>query len=515
MNWKPEQKIRSRTEYSTINASISLISKVVMILMGFATRVVFTHTLSSSYVGVNGLFGDILNVLSLTELGVETAISFAMYRPIAEKDVWRQRVLIRMFRNFYRITACAIAVFGVALIPFLDVLMKQKPQVDHLLLLYLLYLTNSVLSYFLVYKRTIIEVHQQNYIVMFYQMLFVILQDVLQILVLVVTHNFVLFLLIYLCCTCLLNVAISRKADQLYPYLQKPCEDHLPKDEKKVIFQNIRAMMMHKIGNVVVNNTDNLLISAFVGVTTVGIYSNYYLVIGSVRQVLDQMFQGITASVGNLGVTEKNAKIKDVFETTFFVGQWLYGFAAICLYELLNPFIGLAFGKEYLFSGNIVLMLCINFFVTGTRKAALTFRDSMGLFWFDRYKSVVEAVCNLFLSIFLVQKAGTFGVFFGTLLASLGTSVWIEPFVLYHQKLKTPVLPFYLHYLGYGMMVAGTWWMTSVLCRLVGGGLLVQLIGRLFICVAVPNGIWMICYHRTQEWKNVTGRLREMWTKNR
>ena len=295
---------KSRTEYSTMNTVVAMISRIAAILMGFVTRVVFTHTLSESYVGINGLFTDILNVLSLTELGVETAISYALYRPIAQGDIRKQQILMRMFRTFYRITAGCVVVLGLSIIPFFDVLMKNRPDVDHLMLIYFLYLANSVVSYLLVYKRTLIEVHQLNYIVLLYQTAFLILQDICQIVILFTTHNFIFFLSIYIVCTLLSNICISRKADRMYPYLKEKMKEQLPEDERKDIFRNIKAMLMHKLGNVVVNNTDNLLISSFVGVISVGIYSNYFLLIGSVRQVLDQIFQGITASVGNLGATE-------------------------------------------------------------------------------------------------------------------------------------------------------------------------------------------------------------------
>ena len=354
---------KSRTEYSTMNTVVAMISRIAAILMGFVTRVVFTHTLSESYVGINGLFTDILNVLSLTELGVETAISYALYRPIAQGDIRKQQILMRMFRTFYRITAGCVVVLGLSIIPFFDVLMKNRPDVDHLMLIYFLYLANSVVSYLLVYKRTLIEVHQLNYIVLLYQTAFLILQDICQIVILFTTHNFIFFLSIYIVCTLLSNICISRKADRMYPYLKEKTKEQLPEDERKDIFRNIKAMLMHKLGNVVVNNTDNLLISSFVGVISVGIYSNYFLLIGSVRQVLDQIFQGITASVGNLGATEDEGRVKSIFETAFFIGNWLYGAAAICLYELLNPFVELAFGKQYLFDMPVVLILCINFYI--------------------------------------------------------------------------------------------------------------------------------------------------------
>ena len=305
---------KSRTEYSAMNTTVAVISRMTAILMGFVTRVIFTHTLSENYVGINGLFTDILNVLSLTELGAGTAITYALYRPIAEGNIKKQQQLMKLYQTFYRGTAVCVGALGLALIPFMDVLMKNRPEVEHLTFIYLLYLANSVLSYLLVYKRTLIEAHQMNYVVLIYQTGFLVLQDLLQIVVLLTTGNFILFLLMYLMCTVLSNVCISRKAEKLFPYLKEKEKERLPAEERTGLFRNIRAMMMHKLGTVVVNNTDNLLISAFVGVVSVGIYSNYYLLIGSVRQVLDQVFAGITASVGNLGATEDQGKIREIFD---------------------------------------------------------------------------------------------------------------------------------------------------------------------------------------------------------
>lgn len=505
---------KSRTEYSAINTTVALISRIIAILMGFVTRVVFTHVLNENYVGINGLFTDILNVLSLTELGVGTAITYALYLPIAQKDTKKQQQLMWMYQNFYRATALCVTVVGLALIPFMDVLMKNRPDVDHLILIYLLYLSNSVLSYLLVYKRTLIDAHQMNYIVLVYQTIFLLIQDVCQIIVLLVTRNFILFLSIYIICTVLSNIAISWKADKLFPYLKEPCHEKMGREEKKSIYRNIRAMMMHKIGNVIVNNTDNLLISSFVGVVSVGIYSNYYLVIGSVRQVLDQIFQGITASVGNLGATEDSDAIKNVFDIAFFIGQWLYGFAAICLFELLNPFVEIAFGKNYLFTKEIVLILCINFFINGTRKAALTFRDSMGLFWFDRYKAIVEAILNLVISLVLVSRFGTFGVFAGTFFSTMLTSVWVEPYVLYRHRLNRSPYRFYLQYSIYTLGIGVAWLITDVVCGMVQGNVIVQLVVRLGICVVIPNVLLLLFYFRKQEFQKVI-RIAKRIIKNR
>ncbi len=477
-----------------------MVSRMLAILMGFITRVFFTHMLSESYVGVNGLFMDILNVLSLSELGVGTAITYALYRPIAMEDIEKQKSLMRLYRRFYQIVAGTVAILGVAILPFMDVLIKNSPDVEHLTLIYLLYLANSVLSYLLIYKKTLIDAHQLTYVGVLYQTTSWIIQDVLQIIVLVTTKNFILFLCIYIACTLLGNICISKKADKLYPYLKDKEVMPLAPAERKDIGRNIKAMLMHKVGNVVVNNTDNLLISSFVGIVSVGCYSNYFLVIGSINQVLEQVFQGITASVGNMGVLEDEKKVKEVFDASFFLGQWLYGFATICLFELLNPFVEVSFGKNYLFTSEVVLILCINFYLKGMRGTALVFRDSLGLFWFDRYKSIAEALINLVASIILVQYMGVAGVFLGTMLSTVLTSLWVEPYVLFKHRLNQSPLPYFLHYFIYVLVLAICWYVTDVLCLLVQGNLGVVMLARLGICILVPNAIFWMIYHKIHEY---------------
>lgn len=492
---------KTRTEYSARNTTVAMISRMIAIVMGFVTRVVFTHTLSESYVGINGLFTDILNVLALSELGVGTAITYALYRPIAENDVERQKSLMKVFQGFYQMVALIIAAAGLMVIPFMGYLVKDAGDVEHIIPIYLLYLLNSVLSYLFVYKKTLMDAHQLSYIGVMYHTVFLLVQDILQIAVLLTTGNFIVFLLIYLGCTVANNVCVARKADRLYPYLRDKDVVKLPKEEKQGIFRNIRAMLMHKIGNVVVNNTDNLLISAMVGIISAGLYSNYYLIIGSVRQVLDQALQGITASVGNLGVTEDSRRVKKIFEASFFVGQWMYGFAAICLFELLNPFVEISFGTNYVFPFELVLVLCMNFYVTGMRQATLVFRDSLGLFWYDRYKSLFEAGINLAVSVVLTLQFGIIGVFLGTLVSTVTTSFWIEPYVLYKKHLHAPVIPYFIRYAVYTAVLVLTGLITNAVCVPVEGSPWKVLLLRLPICLVVPNVLLFLCYHRTEEFR--------------
>ena len=503
-------KTRTRTEYSVMNTSVAFVAQAAAILMGFFTRVVFTRTLSEGYVGINGLFTDILNILSLSELGVGTAITFALYEPIAKNDIKKQQILMQMFRSFYRMTAAFVLGAGLLLVPFLNILMKDRPDVDHLLLIYLLYLSNSVISYLLIYKKTLVSAHQLNYLTVLYHNGFLVLQDICQILVLLLTGNFILFLIVAILCTFVGNVCMSKKADELFPYLKEKCTEKLPENEKQEIGKNVRAMMMHKLGNVVVNNTDNLLISSFVGVVSAGVYSNYFLIIGSVRQVLDQALQGVTASVGNLGAMEAEEKVQKVFGLLFFIGQWVYGFAAICLFELLNPFVELAFGKKYLFTREIVLILCVNFFINGTRKAVIIFKESMGAFWYDRYKAVVEAALNLVISIVLVLKFGIFGVFAGTFFSTVLTSVWVEPYILFKYRFRQSPAKFYLRYAGNVLMMAVAWGLTDLCCSVFQAGALLNLGVRFLICLVIPNAFLWLVYRRTDEWREVSELLKRI-----
>lgn len=494
---------KSRTEYSARNTTVAIVARISAILLGFVTRVVFTHTLSQEYVGINGLFTDILNVLALSELGVGTAITYALYKPIAEKDTEKQKSLMKLYQNFYRLVAGFVLVAGLLVIPFMDILIKDQPKIDNLIIIYLLYLANSVVSYLWIYKLTLIDAHQLNYIGVVYHTVFLIIQNVIQVIILVTTKNFLLFVTIMMLCSVLNNFCVSRKADRMYPYLKDKNIKKLPDDERKSIFKNIRAMLMHKVGNVVINNTDNLLLSALVGTISVGKYSNYFLIIGSARQVLEQMFRGITASVGNMGVSEDKERIKKIFEASFFIGQWIYGVVAICMYEAINIFVGISFGEEYIFASHITLILCINFYVNGMRQATLVFRDSMGLFRYDRYKSIAEAIINLLVSFVLGRYFGTFGIFIGTFVSTVTTSLWVEPYMLYKHRLKTSSRSYFVKYAVYAFVTFAVWYLQDMLCGFIVGNPIFVCIIKAGLCFVITNLVYLIVYHRTKEFKLV------------
>lgn len=490
---------KSRTEYSARNTTVAMIGRGLAILMGFVARVVFTHTLSEAYVGVNGLFLDILNVLALSELGVGTAITYALYKPIAEHDIEKQKSLMRMYQKFYHIVCVIVLVAGLAVIPFMDVLIKDKPDVGNLTIIYLLYLSNTVVSYMWVYRRALVDAHQLSYIGVVYQTTSWIIQNILQIIMLLTTKNFLLYVSMMVLCTIGNNICISRRANKMYPYLKDKNVQELSRDEQKSIYQSIRAMLVHKIGNVVVNNTDNLLLSALVGTTSVGCYSNYFLIIGSVKQVFEQIFQGIAASVGNMGVKEGKERIGKIFGGIFFLGQWIYGLATICIYEVINLFVGESFGRQYVFAAPITFVLCVNFYLSGMRQATVVFRDSMGLFRYDKWKAVAEAIINLGVSLWLGGLFGTIGIFLGTMISTVTTSLWVEPYMLYKHKLEKSCAPYFVKYAIYTIVTFALWYGEDLICRQITGNPWFVLIVRLVICFGITNVAYLLLYRKTRE----------------
>lgn len=495
---------QSRTEHSARNITYATIGRAISLIMGYVSRIVFTHTLSSDYVGVNGVFFDILNVLSLTELGFGTAISYALYKPIADNDTEKQKSYMALYRKFYYVVATIVAVLGILVVPFLDVIIKDKPNVEHLTLIYLLYLASSVCSYFMIYKRTLLDAHQLSHIGTLYQNLAWIVQIVFQIIILITTHNFVLYVLLAIAGTLAGNIMISLKADKLYPFINDKNITPLEKEEKHSIFANVKAMLLHKLGDVAINNTDNLLLSALVGIMAAGKYSNYFLVTEAVRSVFEQVFTGITGSIGNLTATENSSRIKRIYDSVFFMGHWMYGFAAVCLYEAIDLFVSVSFGEIYVFEKSITLMLIVNFYVTGMRNSTLTFRNTLGLFYYDRYKSIVAAIINLVSSIILGKMYGTIGIFAGTFISTMLTSFWIEPYVLYKRCFKMKVWEYFGKYIVYAASTMILLLAADFLCKLVVLSTFATIIVRFIICVVVVNFGYFAMYFWTKEFKLLT-----------
>lgn len=421
--------------------------------MGLVVRTFFIRCLSAEYLGVNGLFSNILTVLSLAEMGVGSAITYSMYKPIATGDEQKIAQLLNLYRTAYRVIGSVIAVLGICIIPFLGSIIKDAPEIENLTLIYLLFLGNTVASYFFAYKRSVLNADQMARIINYFTLFFQTIRNVLQIVVLILFKNFILYLLVQIICTILENIAISIYVDKRYPFLKQYKEQHVDESEKKTIFNNIKALFIYKIGGVALDGTDNIIISAFDGVIKVGLLSNYGLITGSLQAFLDRIASGLTGSVGNYIAKENEDNHERLLENITFVYFILYGAVFVGCMGVLQPFIALWAGESYLLSYIIVFVHCINIYIYGMMNSVWTFRSTMGLFTHGKWRPLASAVINIIVSIFLANRIGLLGVLLGTTITRVLTNVWFDPYIVYKYGLKKNPLLFYIKWMEYLMIV--------------------------------------------------------------
>jgi O-antigen/teichoic acid export membrane protein len=297
----------------------------------------------------------------------------------------------------------------------------------------------------------------------------------------------------------------------MFPYVKNLKNVRLSKEDKKPIFQNIKAMMYHRLGGVVVSNTDNIIISSFVGVSWVGLYSNYFLITSGINTVCEQFFSSFKAVVGNLNALESKEKSHHVYKVLLLSNFWIFGFCTITLSQLFTPFITLWLGGKFLLNNMVVTFILINFFITGMRKSTLMFRDALGLFWYDRYKPVFEAMINLIASIPLAKIYGISGVFLGTLISTMLTNFWVEPYILYKYGFKRSPKEYFIKYIVYVLLFIISGAATMLICDFITSKTWFALFLRLIVCILVPNSIFLLCFYKTQEFKFLYDRLKSIF----
>lgn len=494
---------KSRTEYSLKNARVAMFGKVLAIIFGYLSRIVFTRTVTAQIVSVNGLLFNITGALVMTNLGINTALVYAMYKPVKDHDEEKIRSLLKLYKKIFTFAALITGTMCMALYPFIGLLTSGQELPDNLLSIFLLFTVNTVVSYFDGYYCMVFLAEQVNYINEIFISIFYIIQNTLQMIVLVLSKDYQAYLVVYAACTLALNLATAFYAKKTHPWLKEKPAEPLEKSEEKSIVKNVKAMLMHKIGNTIIGSTDNLILTAMVSILEVGRYSNYYLITQSLRQVIDRGVQGITGSVGNLGASSDTASVKNVFEITLFTVSFLYGIAAIGITECLDTFVALSFGEQYVFTTPVVLVLALNFYLNGMRQAVLIFRDSLGLFWYDRYKTIVEALINLLTSIWLASFLGTIGVFIGTTISIISVSIWIEPYVLYRHYFKTSLREYFRLFFYYLIVTITAFLLCHWICGFISGHRLWSLLLRIVTVMAVVMSVNAICLHQSKPFQTV------------
>lgn len=481
------------------NTYVGVASQILAQLLNFVYRTVFIHYLNINYLGTQSLFSDIVTLLSLAELGVGTSIAYSLYKPLSAGEEETICNIMALFRKIYVIIGFTVLVAGISLTPFIEHLISEVPaDVEHLHLIYILYVVNSGTSYFFSYKRILLIADQNAYIDSVNTMVFLLAQYAIQIVLLIVLQNFIVLLIVQTVITLLANISISKKADRLYPYLKTKSPAKLPATYIRDLRKRIGAMMFHKVGAVIIKGTDSILFSKFFGLAIVGLYSNYLVVEKMINVLVHQFTNAITASIGNLVSKDTPEKSEHVYDVLLVVNFWYYSFCTICMATLLNPFIEIWLGKECLLGESMAIAVAVNFYLMGMRGITLGFRDALGLFVQDRFKPIVECIINIAASIILLERLGPVGVVLGTIACRVLTTVWVEPWILYKNCFHHSPARYFAKYLSMTGFTLGMIFLLRQLTPVLFKGTILSFVLILVVYVVIIGIVLFLIFFRTK-----------------
>lgn len=491
----------SRLKMTARNAFWSYISMIVSLLLQFVSRTVFIYYLGEGYLGINGLFSNILGILSFAELGIGTAINFSLYKPVAENNTEKIKAYMYYYKWAYRVIALIVAVLGLALIPFLDVLVTDPGNVGNITVYYIIYLFNTVSSYFVSYKYSLVNAAQKNYIYTNINLIISATTTVIQIISLLIWKSFLAYLLVAAIFGVFQKIFISKYFDKLYPYLKEKNVQKLKSEEKDTLITKIKALIVHKIGDVSVHQTDSIIVSAFVSTKIVGLLSNYNLLISTVSSCINVLFNSVTGSLGNMVATESKEYQYAVFKKYRFIGFWLYGFTAIALGVLMTPFITLWIGGRMAVDPVVVNLLVIDYYMIGQRICLNNIKSAAGIYEPDKYVALLQAIVNLVSSIALVKLIGLPGVYVGTLIQGTLSTI-LKPILSYKLMFGVSSRYYFIDSLKYGSAVI----ISYLICNIIKKVFLSNVTIMNFICmmavvVVIPNAVFVLLFHKCPEFR--------------
>lgn len=489
-----------RVKHSLKNIYIGVLSQIILVLLGFISRKIFIESLGIEYLGINGLLTNVLSVMALFESGIGISIVYNLYKPLAERDKQKIIALIQLYKKVYGILALIILLISICLFPFLGYLMKDGGNIEYISIIYFLFVAKNMISYFNAHKWSLINADQRGYIIAKVNLIFQIVTMIARIFILVATKSYIIYLFVELALYIFQALYNGRIVNKRYPYIRTKGKYTIDFETKEKLINNVKAMFLHNIGGFLVFGTDNLLISSFISVATVGLYSNYTMITSQMDALVKPFLGGIDASVGNLIATESEEKNYSIFKVSFLINFWIYSLCVVFLYNLLQPFISWWLGSKFLFDQNVVISILINFYIIGMRTTISTFKNKAGLFVQDKFAPVFEGGINLVASFILLKYYGLAGIFMGTALSALLTNFWTQPVVVYKNVFKMPVYSYFVTYGFYTTLTVLLCYVTSVICDFfTDGNNLLSLITKGLICIIIPSVIYLLLFFKSKE----------------
>ena len=502
---------KSRSQNTILNIFFGYAAQLGTIVLSFIGRRIFLQYLSVDYLGINGLYSNILTVLSLAELGLDSAVVYSLYKPVADGNEALINSLLAYFKRIYFALAGIIFLIGTALVPFLHFLIKSELNRQNLIYYYLIFLANTVASYFVAHKVALLCAYQEQRVQKLVVLSSNLVLQILHIIVLVVWKNYYLYVLATLLTTIISNLALGCVCDKIHPNIKKKLP---PVDfDKKPIREKVYSTLIYKVGAVAVTNTDNILISVLVSTAAVGLYSNYYVVYGSIQGFIAIITTSLISSLGNLGVSGDKKRQYEIFNFALMFYHFTAALGLIGFSALLNDVVELWLGAEYLFDWPTVFIIALNFYISNAISPVWMYREANGLFEQVRYLMLARATVNIILSVLLGMIWGTFGILLATAISLAVTNFWYEPRILFKKVFDLSVREYWRTQGRYFLMtllaMAVCYGAIGVLPR---AATLPLILIKTLLIILLTTGIFFVFVHRKPEYgeiKALYARLRK------
>ena len=490
----------TRSQNVKKNLIFNVVKYVATLLLQFILRTVLIYYMGAEYLGLNGLFSNIFGFLNLAELGIGSAIVFSMYKPIAENDIEKIKALQNLYKKFYLIISLVVGIIGLILTPFIPFFMNGGVEANiNIYILYIMYLCYTLVGYWSAHKRSLLFAYQRNDVENKIKTICMLFMTILQIVVLVLFRNYYVYFSISILFAVIECSTIHISANKLFPRINGksiPLDDKTKKEIKK----NITALSMHKIGSAVVFSTDNILISTFFGLTVLGVYSNYSLIITTIITFFSLIANAIQASVGDLIATTDVEYVYERYKKVRFIFAYLSALTTICLATLFQPFILKWTGDSaYLLAISSVMLSCGSYYINRMRTPVWIFKDSAGLFWQGRWSPIVESIVNLGVSISCAFLCGINGIFIGTIVSTLVAPFWVEPCVLYKHYFKKSPKKYFLKCLMDFLIMVICGVVCYFVCSLIPSSDWLLLAIKFVVCFVLANALLILAYLPTGE----------------
>ena len=505
----------SRTKNSSRNAITGVFSQCLFIVLKFVCRTVFIQNLGVEYLGINGLFSNILSLLSIAELGFDTAITFRLYKPVKDADVISVQKYLVFFKQVYYLIGGFIFILGLLIIPFLSFFIKDYDSLEILGInasfLFLLFLLQSVSTYFFyAYRSVVLRVRQEQYKLDLVKIVTTILSCVSQIAVLIFLKDFIAYVICVTLFNVIENVANGILSKRLYPTYFDKNKNRLNILEKRELFKDCAALFVYKINGVVMKATDNIVLSSMIGLAIVGYYSNYIIIIGSISGLLQKGLSATKDSIGNLFVSDTLERKYFIFEVMNFLVFVTYGAAGLCIALGSNYFITCWLGEDFIIPQPFSILLGIELLLTGLKQNLAQMRHVSGIFQQMWFRPILGSVINVVASIILVNFWGISGVICGTLLAAIFANLLIDPLLIHRYSFNNIHRPSY-YYKKNGLFLVVLFFISFFdyyLCKaLLPNHSIASLIGIILIVLVTVPSLFFLVFNKRPECKYVVSKL--------